>query len=736
MPHLYNGTSKGFSQIAEGFEDYALEVGINRAFASIHDGCKPVQRRLVYALYEAKVNKLTKATKAVGYVMGYHPHGDQAIYEAMSRMVRSNGSVRPALFDGEGNFSRSYSSSSPAHMRYPSVMLSDEARELFLDDMDGIEWKESETDEGLEPVFLPAKFPMALTASVQGMGVGIANKVPSYNFGEVINLTKEYIAAGEKFNNQIIYPDFPNGGVVVANNDEMAKLMTSGTGVVRSRAKVSVSKRDVFIEELPYNTTDGRVVERIKELIRSNKKAKLSNGKPNPTYGKFPYITHEDNVTLTSGLQGFGIRLRCRKAADAEKVVQELTRRGILTNTFKGNMIFTTGHKLIVTGVYGVIEEWFNKRKQVLTVKFTKQISGLQKEEKLLSYFLQLIRDEEWRNTYLHKLTNVSKAEASEYLKEILEGIEDEACNWIANRRASSFLDGGKYSSQYASIVSSIEIYNSYLEDLNTYIYNELSSIESKYASRYPRLTEITNKDYKFTKRVEVEEEDTSYCGYVLYKDGSLMKTTSIEGYADSPDVITAISGRGNSILVGFDYVGNLIRVYGNDLPYGVTDLQDYLGVKGLVSDYRVMYLTLVDGSRKRLLYRDGRMSILDTEEFIGKKNRKRLIRNGVPEDVESQLVEVFNEEDLDQYLYVADEQGRLALGIVDWGTLPVKSRTAKTRAFTGSKEMNITQWGTCSLEEAQMYFTTMEDFVGRVRKIKQGDISFDGSEFTEGRYI
>ena len=129
-------------------------------------------------------------------------------------------------------------------------------------------------------------------------------------------------------------------------------------------------------------------------------------------------------------------------------------------------------------------------------------------------------------------------------------------------------------------------------------------------------------------------------------------------------------------------------------------------------------------------------MSVLDTSEFIGKKNRKRLIRNGVPEDVDDQLVEVFNEEDLKQYLYVADESGKLAMGILDWETLNVKSRTAKTRAFTGSKTMNITQWGTCDLEDAQRYFTSMEDFVGRVRKVKQGDVTFDGSEFTLGRFL
>ena len=148
------------------------------------------------------------------------------------------------------------------------------------------------------------------------------------------------------------------------------------------------------------------------------------------------------------------------------------------------------------------------------------------------------------------------------------------------------------------------------------------------------------------------------------------------------------------------------------------------------------MYLTVADGSVKRLLYRDGKMSVLDTNEFLRKKQRKRFVRNGVPEDVNTNLVEVFNEEDLDEYLYVADETKDLKLGVVAWKNLPVKSRLGKTRAFSGSKDMNITQYGTCDLESCHSYFTNMESFEGKLRKVKEGDVSFDGTEFEKGRFV
>lgn len=736
MAKLYNGSSKGFEQVADGFVDYALEVGINRSFASIVDGLKTSQRRIVYVLDKEKVYKLTKSVKSVGYVLAYHPHGEGAIYEAAARMTKSNGSITPALLNSEGYLGSSYSDANLADMRYTSMCLLDSTRELFLQDMDGVPWKATETDEGLEPVYLPARFPMALTASVQGMGVGIANKVPSFNFADVLKLTKEYIASGERFNNQIIYPDLPNGGIVVADNAEMAKIMTTGRGKVKSKARISVNKKDIIIEELPYNLMDGKVVEKIKSLIRSSKTRKLENGEPNPFYGKFPYVSSEDNVILTSGLQGFGIKIRCRKAADVEPVLLELARRGITQNLFTSNMIFTNGSKLIVTGVYGVIEEWFAKRKEILTLKFNKQIEGLSKEYTILDYFLKLISDDDNKNEYLNIIANKGVYEANEFLRDLFKGISDEACNWISKRRANVFLDGGKHSKRFNDIASTIDLYKGYLEDLNTYIYNDLTEIENKYANLYPRKTEVTFKDYKFVKREEVVKVDDSYCGYVLYKDGTLQKVSSTEGYEELDSVAQVISGRANSMLVGFDYVGNLIRVYGDELSYGKINLPTYLGVAGLVDDYRVMYLTVADGSRKRLLYRDGRMSVLDTGEFLGKKQRKRLIRNGVPEDVNTMLVEVFDEEELDEYLYVADESGDLALGLVAWHGLPVKSRLAKTRAFSGSKTMNITQYGTCNLEACQFYFTEMENFEGKMRKVRAGDVSFDGSEFRKGRFV
>lgn len=211
MAELYNGTSEGVKQVVDGFIDYALEVGINRAFPSIIDGLKTSQRRPIYAMDESKIYTLVKSTKAVAAGIVYHPHGDEALYKTMARMARSNGSVLPSLIEGGGDLDKSYSNSGPAAMRYTYMCLSKEARELLLRDLDGVPFKQTETDEGLEPVYLPARFPMALTASTQGMGVGIANKIPSFNYNEVIKLAMEFIKDGETFNDQIIYPDFPNG---------------------------------------------------------------------------------------------------------------------------------------------------------------------------------------------------------------------------------------------------------------------------------------------------------------------------------------------------------------------------------------------------------------------------------------------------------------------------------------------------------------------------------------------
>ena len=733
---IYQGDSEAIRLCAEGFQEYSEELAINRSFPSIHDGFKPVQRRGIYAFKDNKVTKPTKSTKGVGYVMAIHPHGDGSIYDAMVRMTASNGSVKPHILDSDGNTGHSTKDNGHAAMRYTSMWLSPLALDLFLDDMEGVEWKDTETDEGQEPVALPSKFPMALTANVQGMGVGIANRVPSFNFLDVVNLTREYIKDGLKFNDQIIYPDFPNGGIVVANNVEMAKLMATGRASIKSRARIEVQKRDIVVTELPYDKTDVKVVNRIKELVRSNKEKLTKTGKPNPNYGKFPWVTSEDHVILETGHSNFGIRIRCRKAADVTEVINTLFRKGILQNKFTSSLIFTNGKGIMIKGVYGVIEEWHRFRRKVLTRKFNTLIDSFKTEMVTLEYFLKLVNDADNRDKYLKLLTKGEKGSASEFLVELFPDIPQDTATWISNRRAISFRDGGKEARRYDTLRATVEEYQNNLADLDTYIYNELTRIANTYGKDYPRLTEITFKDYVFTKREEVVEEDTGFAGFILYKDGRIVKSRTIEGYdLESPEIMTIIKAQANSTLIGFDYVGNLLRVYGNDLPYGSTDLLSYFGVQGLVNNYSIMYMTLMDGSTKRLLYRDGRMSVLDTSEFIGKKNRKRLIQNGVPEDVNETLLEVFNEEDLNEYLYVADESGKLALGIVDWKSLTVKSRLGRTRAFVGPKDMDISQWGTCNLEQAHNYFPDLDAFMGKLKRVKLVGTGFDGSEFTVGRY-
>lgn len=733
---IYQGDSEAIRLCAEGFKEYSEELAVNRSFPSIHDGFKPVQRRGVFAFKDNKVTKPTKSTKGVGYVMAIHPHGDGSIYDAMVRMTASNGSVKPHILDSDGNTGHSTKDNGHAAMRYTSMWLSPLALDLFLDDMEGVEWKDTETDEGQEPVALPAKFPMALTANAQGMGVGIANRVPSFNFLDVVNLTREYIKDGLKFNDQIIYPDFPNGGIVVANNVEMAKLMATGRASIKSRARIEIQKRDIVVTELPYDKTDVKVVNRIKELVRSNKEKLTKTGKPNPNYGKFPWVTSEDHVILETGHSNFGIRIRCRKAADVTEVINTLFRKGILQNKFTSSLIFTNGKGIMIKGVYGVIEEWHRFRRKVLTRKFNTLIDSFKTEMVTLEYFLKLVNDTDNRDKYLKLLTKGEKGSASEFLVELFPDIPQDTATWISNRRAISFRDGGKEARRYDTLRATVEEYQNNLADLDTYIYNELTRIANTYGKDYPRLTEITFKDYVFTKREDVVEEDTGFAGFIIYKDGRIVKSRTVEGYdPESPEIMTIIKAQANSTLIGFDYVGNLLRVYGNDLPYGSTDLLSYFGVQGLVGNYRLMYMTLMDGSTKRLLYRDGRMSVLDTSEFIGKKNRKRLIRNGVPEDIGDTLLEVFNEDDLDEYLYVADESGKLALGIVDWKSLTVKSRLGRTRAFVGSKDMDISQWGTCNLEQAHNYFPDLDAFMGKLKRVKLADTGFDGSEFTVGRY-
>jgi len=274
--------------LGERYLSYALSTIMSRSLPDVRDGLKPVHRRLLYAMRELKLDPASgfkKCARIVGDVMGkYHPHGDQAIYDAMVRLAQEF-AVRYPLVDGQGNFGN-IDGDNPAAMRYTEARLT-EVAELLLEGIDenAVDFRETYDGEGKEPMVLPANFPNLLANGASGIAVGMATNIPPHNVAEICDALKLILRRTPENRQKVSIadlvermpgPDFPTGGVLVETREALTAAYETGRGSLRIRAQWKVEKRKgggktVVVTEIPYGVQKGRLMEKLDELLTAKK---------------------------------------------------------------------------------------------------------------------------------------------------------------------------------------------------------------------------------------------------------------------------------------------------------------------------------------------------------------------------------------------------------------------------------------------------------------------------------
>src|SRR6201997_4968683 len=269
--------------LEERYLAYALSTIMHRALPDARDGMKPVHRRILYGMRSLNLNPTSvpkKSAKIVGEVMGsYHPHGDQAIYDAMVRLAQDFSSRYP-LVDGQGNFGN-IDGDNPAAMRYTEARLTDVAR-LLLEgiDEDAVELKPTYDNSGKEPSVLPGGFPNLLANGSQGIAVGMATSIPPHNAAELceaaLHLIDKPDAKSKSLLKWVKGPDFPTGGIVVDSKESITEAYVTGRGSFRVRAKWRQEEGArgtwvIVITEIPWLVQKSRLVEKIAELLNERK---------------------------------------------------------------------------------------------------------------------------------------------------------------------------------------------------------------------------------------------------------------------------------------------------------------------------------------------------------------------------------------------------------------------------------------------------------------------------------
>jgi len=330
-------------EMKKSYLDYAMSVIVARALPDARDGLKPVHRRILFSMHENgyEWNKpYRKSARVVGDVIGkYHPHGDQAVYDALVRMAQDF-SMRLPLVDGQGNFG-SVDGDAPAAMRYTEVRLQRVTNGLVDDlDKDTVDFQANYDNSEREPVVLPAKFPNLLVNGAGGIAVGMATNIPPHNLGEVIDACIALMDnPGLSIDDLIAIvpgPDFPTGGVILGRQGVRAAYHL-GRGSIIMRGKVQFEtlrgeREAIVVSEIPYQVNKAHMVERIGELVREKK------------------IEGIAGLRDESDRDGYRVVVELRRDAMADVVLNQLYRFTALQSTFGANMVaLDAGRPLVMT---------------------------------------------------------------------------------------------------------------------------------------------------------------------------------------------------------------------------------------------------------------------------------------------------------------------------------------------------------------------------------------------------
>ncbi len=347
-------------EMKQSYLDYAMSVIVSRALPDLRDGLKPVHRRILYAARQGGYTSdkaYRKSAKIVGDVMGnFHPHGDQAIYDALVRMAQDF-SLRLPLIDGQGNFG-SMDGDPPAAMRYTESRLN-KAAEALLEDIDKetVEFHPNYDESTVEPEVLPARIPNLLVNGAGGIAVGMATNIPPHNLGEVVDACLAYVAnpeiSVEELNVIIPGPDFPTGGQILGRTGIRSAYHTgNGSVVMRSKTSfedVSKDKQAIIVHEIPYQVNKGNLLQRLGEVAREK------------------IVEDISEIRDESDRDGVRIVIELKKGAVGDVVLNQLFKATSLQTSFGCNFVALDHGRPRVLVLKDFIHAFVKFREEVIT---------------------------------------------------------------------------------------------------------------------------------------------------------------------------------------------------------------------------------------------------------------------------------------------------------------------------------------------------------------------------------
>ena len=508
-------------EMQKSYLDYAMSVIVSRALPDVRDGLKPVHRRILYAMHEAGYvwNKQhRKSARVVGDVIGkYHPHGDQAVYDALVRLAQDF-SMRVPLLDGQGNFG-SMDGDRAAAMRYTEVRMAKISKFLLEDiEKDTVEYRPNYDESESEPIVLPSKYPNLLVNGAGGIAVGMATNILPHNLGEVIDACIAYIddqeISFEKINEIIKGPDFPTGGKIIGTKG-IKDSQSSGRGSIIVQAKSSFeefkSDREAIIfTELPYQVNKSSLIEKIAELVRDKRIEGISD------------------LRDESDRQGVRVVVELKKGVIAQVILNKLYKFTPLQSSYGVNALALNDQKPELMNIKDFLRHFINHREEIISLRTRYDLNKARDRAHVLTGLAIAISNVDQVIEIIKNSKDPSSAKTellktkwkSSDVKDILELIDDprqiknDKDIYLTEDQAKSILElrlqrltalgKGELEEELKVLSVNINEYLSILRDKNklqSVIKDELDNIKQEFSSS--RKTEIADHEVS-----DIDQED------------------------------------------------------------------------------------------------------------------------------------------------------------------------------------------------------------------------------------
>jgi len=512
-------------EMKTSYLSYAMSVIISRALPDARDGLKPVHRRIIYAMYKGGYDwskQFRKSARVVGDVIGkYHPHGDQAVYDALVRLAQDF-SMSVKLLDGQGNFG-SMDGDRAAAMRYTETRLAKIAEYLVADiEKNTIDYQNNYDDTELEPTVLPAQFPNLLVNGAGGIAVGMATNIPPHNLGEIIDGTLAYIDNNEISIDELIKlipgPDFPTGGLIIGK-DSIKTGYKTGRGSIKIRGEIETEeeKKDktlVVIKSVPFQTNKSLLIEKIALLVREKKIEGISD------------IRDESNK------EGVRIVIDLKRGVSSEIIINQLYKYSPIESSFGFNTLAILNGKPELLNLKQFIKIFVEFREKILikrtlfdlkkakdrvhiliglfiAIENIDEVIGIIRKSKNPNDAKTILQSKHW--SFKKSKINKNILDVSDLSNKEQYYLSDYQVRAILELRLQKLTAIGheEINQEISDLHKLIVKYKEILNDRNallTQIKNELKDIKSKFSN--PRKTKIINKIENFDIEDVVQKED------------------------------------------------------------------------------------------------------------------------------------------------------------------------------------------------------------------------------------